>query len=297
MRPLDRVLLVTASAVLGLSVAFSSLTAGAGSRGSLTGGVHRYVTVAGDTWALLEARFGVDARTLIADNGLTTGRPLPAGLELRVDNRHIVPGALERVGLVINVPQRMLFHDAGEMVMGAPLAVGKPSWRTPLGAFTIIAHEEDPTWDVPASIMAEARRAGRQLPASVPPGPSNPLGKYWLGLSIGGVGIHGTNAPSSIYHAVTHGCMRLAAADIATLFARVSPGTAGVIVYEPVLMALDGGEILLEVHPDIYRRVPDAAGVAHALARSLGVEQDVDWALAGQIIAARHGVARQVSAR
>ena len=91
--------------------------------------------------------------------------------------------------------------------------------------------------------------------------------------------------------------MRLAAADIATLFGRVAPGTAGLIVYEPVLMAVEGDEILLEVHPDIYRRAPDAAGVAHALARSLGVEQDVDWALAARIIAARHGVARQVRAR
>src|SRR5688572_2437083 len=216
MRSLDRVLLVTATTALSLAVASPGVTTRADSRVPFTGGVHRYVTVEGDTWPLLEARFGVDAPTLITDNGLTARRPLPAGLELRVDNRHIVPEALERLGLVINVPQRMLFHDAGEMVMGAPLAVGKPTWRTPLGPFTIVAREEDPTWDVPASIMEEARRAGRQLPASVPPGPSNPLGKYWLGLSIGGVGIHGTNAPSSIYHAVTHGCMRLAAADIAT---------------------------------------------------------------------------------
>ena len=288
---------MTATTALSLAVASPGVTTRADSRVPFTGGVHRYVTVEGDTWPLLEARFGVDAPTLITDNGLTARRPLPAGLELRVDNRHIVPEALERVGLVINVPQRMLFHDAGEMVMGAPLAVGKPTWRTPLGPFTIVAREQDPTWDVPASIMEEARRAGRQLPASVPPGPSNPLGKYWLGLSIGGVGIHGTNAPSSIYHAVTHGCMRLAAADIATLFGRVAPGTPGVIVYEPVLIAVDGDEILLEVHPDIYRRVPDAAGVARALARSLGVEEDVDWALAAQIIAARHGVARQVGAR
>src|SRR5688572_30021580 len=91
MRPLDRILLVTAATALSLAVVFPGATTGAGPRVSLTGGVHRYVTGAGDTWALLEARFGVDARTLITDNGLTAGRPLPAGLELRVDNRHIVP--------------------------------------------------------------------------------------------------------------------------------------------------------------------------------------------------------------
>src|SRR5688572_4278838 len=96
MRSLDRVLLVTATTALSLAVASPGATTRADSRVPLTGGVHRYVTVEGDTWPLLEARFGVDARTLITDNGLTAGRPLPAGLELRVDNRHIVPEALER---------------------------------------------------------------------------------------------------------------------------------------------------------------------------------------------------------
>jgi len=289
--------LVVATVALSLAVTVPSAPIRADSREALTGGVQRYLTVAGDTWSALQARFGVDARTLMDDNSLPQGRPLTAGLELRIDNRHIVPGELAQATLVINVPQRMLFHDAGEMVMGAPLAVGKPTWQTPLGAFTIVTKEEDPTWDVPASILEEARRAGRPLPAAVPPGPSNPLGKYWLGLSIGGVGIHGTNAPMSIYNAVTHGCMRLAAADIATVFGRVAPGTAGVIVYQSVLMAVEDGEILLEVHPDIYRRVPDAAGAAHALARALGVEQDVDWEQADRVIRSRHGVARQVGVR
>ena len=52
----------------------------------------------------------------------------------------------------------------------------------------------------------------------MPPGPDNPLGKHWLGLSIHGYGIHGTIAPSSIYQFRTHGCIRLHPDDIAELF-------------------------------------------------------------------------------
>src|SRR5207244_4257585 len=58
---------------------------------------------------------------------------------------------------------------------------------------------------------------GKPVLTHVPPSPANPLGKYWLGLSIPGVGIHGTNAPSSIYNLQTHGCIRLHPDDIEKL--------------------------------------------------------------------------------
>jgi L,D-transpeptidase ErfK/SrfK len=55
---------------------------------------------------------------------------------------------------------------------------------------------------------------GRLLPLVVPPGPRNPLGRFWIGLSLAGIGVHGTPVPSSIR--------------------RVDVGTRGRIVYEPV---------------------------------------------------------------
>ncbi len=79
------------------------------------------------------------------------------------------------------------------------MAVGRADWQTPLGDFTIVIKEEDPTWDVPLSIQQEMRRAGKRVVKSVPPGPANPLGRFWLGLSLDSVGIHGTIAPLSIY--------------------------------------------------------------------------------------------------
>jgi L,D-transpeptidase ErfK/SrfK len=132
----------------------------------------------------------------------------------------------------------------------------------------------------------------------VPPGPANPLGAYWLGLSLGSVGIHGTNTPSSIYQAVTHGCIRLHPDDIAALFAETDVGNAGEIVYEPLLLANVGGVVFLEVHRDVYARGPrEALGAAGALARELGLADRIDWDRAAVVIAQREGIARDVSRR
>jgi L,D-transpeptidase ErfK/SrfK len=154
----------------------------------------------------------------------------------------------------------------------------------------------NPTWDVPASIREEARRAGRSLPMKVPPGPNNPLGAYWLGLSVGSVGIHGTNAPTSVYQAITHGCIRLHPVDIAALFGQVQVGTKGLLLYQPVLVGVDGDHVFVEAHRDVYRRGPhDPLEFVRARTRELGVFDKVDWDLAAEVIRQRAGVARTVT--
>jgi L,D-transpeptidase ErfK/SrfK len=169
------------------------------------------------------------------------------------DIAQLAPRALDN-GIVINVPQRMLFLVRnGVEVARYPVGLGRPGWPTFLGPFTIVAKEVDPAWDVPKSIQEEQRRAGKRVVTRIGPGPSNPLGKYWLGLSVPGYGIHGTNAPASISTFQSHGCIRLLAADIADLFARVEVGTPGLSIYEPVLLAVIGQELWLEAHRDVYR--------------------------------------------
>jgi L,D-transpeptidase ErfK/SrfK len=169
------------------------------------------------------------------------------------DTRHLAPQALAD-GLVLNVPQRMLFvMRAGDVAASYPVAVGTRDWPTFIGPFTIDVKETDPVWDVPPSIQEEQRRQGKPVLTRVLPGPANPLGKYWLGLSEPGYGIHGTNAPASIGKFATHGCIRLRSEDIEDLFSRVELGTPGVSVYEPVIVAVLGRELWLEAHRDTYR--------------------------------------------
>jgi L,D-transpeptidase ErfK/SrfK len=199
--------------------------------------------------------------------------------------------------IVVNIPQRMLFFRTGERVFSAPVAVGSRGWPTPVAPFRILEKETDPTWDVPDSIALEARDRGQRLPAKVPPGPNNPLGRHWLGLSIGSVGIHGTNAPASLYGAVTHGCIRVHPDDIALLFELVKVGSPGRTIYEPILLADDGHDVYLEVHPDVYRRTSGSLqDQARLMASSRGLAERIDWARADAVIAARAGIARQVTA-
>ena len=264
----------------------------------LVGTVVEHTVSSGDTLQSVGSRRGVDARVFALENGLTAGSPLRAGQRLRIDSRHIVPPGVADALLIINIPQRMLFFAANGEVVSYPVAVGSRAWPTPVAPFRVVAKETDPTWDVPASIAAEARTRGRVLPRRVPPGPANPLGRHWLGLSLGSVGIHGTNVPLSLFTATTHGCIRLHPDDVADLYDRVQVGTVGRFIYEPLLLAADGPDIFLEVHPDVYRRsVPPALGDVRERATQMRLTERIDWSRAAAVVEAREGLARIITKR
>lgn len=262
----------------------------------IVGAVWSHNIRAGDSLATLGARFGVEPATLAADNALKPETRLTIGQSIQIDNRHVIPAYVDAGTLLINLPQRMLFLGTlGGRVEAFPVAVGRADWKTPTGAFTVVLTERNPTWDVPESILEEGRRSGRAHPLKVPPGPDNPLGAFWLGLSFPGIGIHGTNVPSSIFTVTTHGCIRLHPDDIAYVFERVTVGTRGRTMYAPVLLALDAGRVYLEVHRDAYQRSGNANETVRALARARGVADRIDWTLADAVLAARHGTARDVT--
>jgi L,D-transpeptidase ErfK/SrfK len=265
---------------------------------ALVGGLDTYTVSRGDTLTAIGARHGVDPATLSADNHLPPSLHLAPGRVLLVDTRHVIPAPVDARSIIVNVPQRMLFFGGDEgLVTAYPVAVGRQGWSTPVGPFEVLTAERNPTWDVPQSILEEARQKGRELPRAIPPGPDNPLGAFWLGLSLTGVGIHGTNAPASIYRAATHGCIRMHPDDIAALFERVTVGARGRTLYAPVLLAVEGGRVYVEVHPDIYGRAPSSPlETLRALADARGVAERVDWPLVKDVVAARHGVARDVTA-
>ena len=199
-------------------------------------------------------------------------------------------------GLVLNVPQRMMFvMREGDIVARYPVAVGTRSWPTFIGPFTILIKEKDPVWDVPVSIQEEQRQQGKPVLTRVLPGPANPLGKYWLGLSAPGYGIHGTNAPASIGKFATHGCIRLRADDIEDLFTRVEVGTQGVSFYEPLLVAVVERTLWLEAHPDVYRLdTRDAFAYVLEEAQRLAPALTVHHDLVRRMLRKRDGEARRI---
>ena len=258
-----------------------------------------YTVRRGDTLAGIGARFAVAAETLAARNGLSRTRRLVAGKRLHVDNRHIVPKTLPN-GILINLPQRLLFYFVGgRLESWYPVALGQPgSWQTPTGSYRVLAKEKDPVWEVPSSIQQEMRRNGEKVRTRVPPGSDNPLGRFRLRLSLECCGIHGTNAPQSIYRFQTHGCIRLAPQDAVDLFSRVPVGVAVEIIYEPVLVFRDRqGRTLVEVHPDIYRRTDGNRETAMAIAESRGLGSASRSARWEEIIQDEEGIAVRLPLR
>lgn len=250
-------------------------------RSTIVGREFAYSVERGDTLSGIGARYGVSAKALAARNGIALSAKLRPGQVLRVDNRHIVPTTLEQ-GILINLPQRLLFlFEEGRLVAWYPVAVGQPDWQTPTGSFQVITRERDPVWDVPVSIQQEMRRKGEKVRKKVPPGPDNPLGGYWMGLSATCCGIHSTNAPGSVYQFKTHGCVRMSPDDADDLFHRIEVGIPVEIIYEPVLLARNrDGTTLMEVHPDIYGRTGDHNERATEIAESRGLPSgggSSDW--------------------
>ena len=296
----SRLRILAAAALVALAVLVPAKAAhpslGGAGNGRLVGQRFSYTVRVGDSLTLISSRFGTDLGWLAELNGFQATARLQPGQGLVVDSRHIVPPYSGR-SIAINIPQRMLFHWAEDGELRAyPVGLGRPSWPTFVGAFTVASLETDPVWDVPASIQAEMARAGKPVLTHVRPGPQNPLGAYWIGLSRPGYGVHGTNAPASIYRFQTHGCIRLHPDDIASLFRAVRVGDAGETAYEPVLMTrADDGRIWLEVHPDVYRRAPEPLGVAREIAFRDQLDADIDWQIVSEAVRARRGVPVEVS--
>jgi len=264
----------------------------------LVGSVEEYVVRKGDSLTLIGACHGVEPRTLAEMNGLDAGNRLRVGQTLRIDNRHVVPARVDD-GIIINVPQRMLFYyDNGELLGAQPVALGRPGWPTPVGEFTIRELRRNPTWYVPESIQREMARRGEPVRKTVPPGPDNPLSEYWIGLSFGAYGIHGTNAPQSIYTFQTHGCIRMHPPAAEDLFARVKLGDPGRVIYAAILLTRAGdGRIYLEVHRDIYRKNAGGLRRVKELAELGGLAEQVDWERAAEVIREQQGIAFDVTAR
>jgi len=124
------------------------------------------------------------------------------------------PGSdLARRLVLVSIPDRRLaVLEDGKVLAQFPVAVGATASPSPTGEFQIINRVFNPTFYRPGSV--------------IPAGKDNPVGTRWLGLSQKGYGIHGTNAPRSIGHAASHGCIRLRNRDMERLFAMLRVGDA-----------------------------------------------------------------------
>lgn len=255
-----------------------------------------YRVVRGDYGEIIAGKLGMDWSAIARENSLDPDAPLSVGQVLKLNFMRIVPDRIED-GIVINIPDRTLYRfERGRLKDYYFIAAGKPTWQTPVGEFFLKGKAKEPTWFVPPSIRKEMEDEGKDVLVEVPPGPDNPLGKYWLQLSIKGVGLHGTNSPQSIYKFRSHGCIRLRPEVAELLFKELPIGTKGKIVYRPVkVFRTTQGRVFVEAYRDFYKKGIPYEGEARRLLAEIDALEEVDWEKVKAAIGKKDGAVRDVT--
>jgi L,D-transpeptidase ErfK/SrfK len=262
----------------------------------VTGGEEEFVVEKSQGLIYLARIRGLRPWVLAKQTKLGVNAGLKPGAVLKFDTSHIVPTEVSH-GLVVNLPELLVYQfHKGVYQRRYAVAVGKPSWPTPTGSYTIVDKRENPTWNVPESIQEEMEEMGMEVIEKVPPGPNNPLGKYWIGTSAEGVGLHATNRPWSVGQYVSHGCMRMLPDEIAQLFPQVDVGAPIKIIYQPVKMALTSqGRIFLEAHPNIYDEKFNYLEYIKNLSQSHQLDSRIDWQKVDTVLKIKEGLARDIT--
>src|SRR6266481_4530695 len=123
------------------------------------------------------------------------------------------------------------FDPSGALVAFFPATVGSKEKPTPSGSFKVVSVDPRPTYRYNPDYKFKGVRSKR--PFTINPGPNNPVGSYWIGLSAEGYGIHGTPEPSKVSKTESHGCVRLTNWDVGLLAGNIKKGTPVVFVDAP----------------------------------------------------------------
>ncbi|NPV05798.1 MAG: L,D-transpeptidase family protein [Syntrophaceae bacterium] len=253
--------------------------------GTVIGRLLVHTVKPGETLLDIARRYGLGVTELQAVHPDKDPWLLEEGSALQIPTLWIVPPTRHK-GIVINVPEMRLYryHAKRGTVSTYAVTVGEEETQTPLGTFRVVEKEEDPEWNIPRKLQHKYNT--KVMPA----GPDNPIGRYWLGLSARGYGIHGTDNPWSVGRILSNGCIRLYPEDIERLYPDVPKGTVVEILYEPVKFGLRGSTIYVEVHGDPYGFIGDMGQHARLVARKQGIEAYADWEKIDEAIEAKNGV-------
>ena len=149
---------------------------------------------------------------------LRTGGRNPVTLTFRPVAPKVTPANYGPVVVIRRESKRLDLFSGATRLRTLPVATGRPEFPTPLGWFSVVTKQRDPWWYPPDSEWAKDEKP-------IPPGPGNPLGTRWMGLSAYAVGIHGTPDAASIGYSASHGCIRMRVWEAEWLFDHVEVGT------------------------------------------------------------------------
>jgi len=154
---------------------------------------------------------------------LTSNSRLPAAIPVEILRPAITRKNIGPVLVIRRESKWLHLYNGATFVKRFRIATGMSQYPTPLGRFTIVSKWRNPWWYPPDSDWAKDKQP-------IPPGPGNPLGTRWMGISSPGVGIHGTPDAASLGYSLSHGCIRMAIPDAELLFTRVRVGTTVFII-------------------------------------------------------------------
>jgi lipoprotein-anchoring transpeptidase ErfK/SrfK len=176
---------------------------------------------------LTAERVGVAVRRRATERAIAAELERGSRRPVRVLSRPLLPRVTrENFGPIVVIDRwsnTLSLYSGMKQWQTFRVATGSPSYPTPSGTWEIVVMQRYPTWIPPASDWAKGLEP-------IPPGPGNPLGTRWMGLSASAVGIHGTPDPASIGYSASHGCIRMNVPEAEWLFERVRVGTPVIVV-------------------------------------------------------------------
>jgi L,D-transpeptidase ErfK/SrfK len=276
----------------------------------LFGGVQITVASKEDTLPDIARRFDVGYEEIVRANpGVDPWLP-GAGRTIVVPSQFVLPNA-EHVGVVINLAAMRLYyfpkHKPGRAAarLYAPdrCRQGRLAYARRGHAYRLARDRPDlATVD---GVRQEHEENGDPVPAVVPPGPDNPLGRYKFTLGWPEYLIHGTNKPYGVGLRSSHGCIRLYPEDIEKLYQMVPLGTQVRVVNQPFLFGWHDQQLYLQAYTvleDDPRDWQKASKTLLAKSMSPRLQQllkasgnQVDWQAISQISHEPRGIAVPVS--
>ncbi len=156
-------------------------------------------------------------------SALAANEHLPLRLEFRELKPNVTRSSIGPVIVIHRGSNRLYLYKGMRFQRVFGVATGQSIYPTPLGRWSVVVKWRNPWWYPPNSSWAKGEKP-------IPPGPGNPLGTRWMGLSASGVGIHGTPDDASIGYSASHGCIRMHISDAEWLFNHVNIGTTVFVV-------------------------------------------------------------------
>jgi lipoprotein-anchoring transpeptidase ErfK/SrfK len=184
------------------------------------------VGLTGLTPQITDATPGLQVQKVVTVQRITRALESATQPRVRASVRTIAPKVTSaNFGPVIVIRRganELRYYEGSRLARSFGVATGQSVYPTPTGQFTIVDMQRDPWWRPPDSPWAQGAKP-------IPPGPGNPLGTRWMGLTAPGVGIHGTPDDASIGYSASHGCIRMHISDAEWLFEHVHIGTQVII--------------------------------------------------------------------